>query len=504
MAALGGGVVRIDKQHEAGRMTARERIDMLLDKGTFVELDKFVTHRCTNFGMEKNKIPGDGVVSGYGKIEGRQVFVYAYDFTAYGGTLSSTNAAKIVKVQTLALKNGAPVIALNDSGGARIQEGVGSLAGYASIFYQNTMASGVVPQISAILGPCAGGACYSPALTDFIFMVKEKSHMFITGPDVVKAVTHETVEKEELGGAYVHSSKSGVTHFVCDTEEETLMSIRELLSFLPSNNMEDAPSLPCSDDIRRETETLQTVIPDDPNVPYDMKDVIEPVVDNHYFFEVMSHFAKNVVVGFARLGGQSVGIVANQPAFLAGVLDIDASDKAARFIRFCDCFNIPLVTFEDVPGFLPGCQQEHDGIIRHGAKIVYAYAEATVPKITLITRKAYGGAYIVMSSKHIRGDINYAWPTAEIAVMGASGAVEVLHAKELAAFESAEEKAKFVAEKEQEYRDKFSNPYNAARYGYIDDVIEPRNTRFRIIRALQSLATKRLQNPAKKHSNIPL
>ena len=388
VAALGGGVVRIDKQHEAGRMTARERIDMLLDKGTFVELDKFVTHRCTNFGMEKNKIPGDGVVSGYGKIEGRQVFVYAYDFTAYGGTLSSTNAAKIVKVQTLALKNGAPVIALNDSGGARIQEGVGSLAGYASIFYQNTMASGVVPQISAILGPCAGGACYSPALTDFIFMVKEKSHMFITGPDVVKAVTHETVEKEELGGAYVHSSKSGVTHFVCDTEEETLMTIRELLSFLPSNNMEDAPSLPCSDDIRRETETLQTVIPDDPNVPYDMKDVIEPVVDNHYFFEVMSHFAKNVVVGFARLGGQSVGIVANQPAFLAGVLDIDASDKAARFIRFCDCFNIPLVTFEDVPGFLPGCQQEHDGIIRHGAKIVYAYAEATVPKITLITRKA--------------------------------------------------------------------------------------------------------------------
>ena len=429
VAALGGGVVRIDKQHEAGRMTARERIDMLLDKGTFVELDKFVTHRCTNFGMEKNKIPGDGVVSGYGKIEGRQVFVYAYDFTAYGGTLSSTNAAKIVKVQTLALKNGAPVIALNDSGGARIQEGVGSLAGYASIFYQNTMASGVVPQISAILGPCAGGACYSPALTDFIFMVKEKSHMFITGPDVVKAVTHETVEKEELGGAYVHSSKSGVTHFVCDTEEETLMSIRELLSFLPSNNMEDAPSLPCSDDIRRETETLQTVIPDDPNVPYDMKDVIEPVVDNHYFFEVMSHFAKNVVVGFARLGGQSVGIVANQPAFLAGVLDIDASDKAARFIRFCDCFNIPLVTFEDVPGFLPGCQQEHDGIIRHGAKIVYAYAEATVPKITLITRKAYGGAYIVMSSKPIGADINLAYPMAEIAVMGAEGAVNILDRK---------------------------------------------------------------------------
>ncbi len=494
VAALGGGVVRIDKQHEAGRMTARERIDMLLDKGTFVELDKFVTHRCTNFGMEKNKIPGDGVVSGYGKIEGRQVFVYAYDFTAYGGTLSSTNAAKIVKVQTLALKNGAPVIALNDSGGARIQEGVGSLAGYASIFYQNTMASGVVPQISAILGPCAGGACYSPALTDFIFMVKEKSHMFITGPDVVKAVTHETVEKEELGGAYVHSSKSGVTHFVCDTEEETLMSIRELLSFLPSNNMEDAPSLPCSDDIRRETETLQTVIPDDPNVPYDMKDVIEPVVDNHYF-EVMSHFAKNVVVGFARLGGQSVGIVANQPAFLAGVLDIDASDKAARFIRFCDCFNIPLVTFEDVPGFLPGCQQEHDGIIRHGAKIVYAYAEATVPKITLITRKAYGGAYIVMSSKPIGADINLAYPMAEIAVMGAEGAVNILYRKA-----EGEEKAQAM----KAYNEQFSNPYRAAELGFIDEIIMPRQTRYKLIQALEMAKNKSQSNPPKKHGNMPL
>ena len=495
VAALGGGVVRIDKQHEAGRMTARERIDMLLDKGTFVELDKFVTHRCTNFGMEKNKIPGDGVVSGYGKIEGRQVFVYAYDFTAYGGTLSSTNAAKIVKVQTLALKNGAPVIALNDSGGARIQEGVGSLAGYASIFYQNTMASGVVPQISAILGPCAGGACYSPALTDFIFMVKEKSHMFITGPDVVKAVTHETVEKEELGGAYVHSSKSGVTHFVCDTEEETLMSIRELLSFLPSNNMEDAPSLPCSDDIRRETETLQTVIPDDPNVPYDMKDVIEPVVDNHYFFEVMSHFAKNVVVGFARLGGQSVGIVANQPAFLAGVLDIDASDKAARFIRFCDCFNIPLVTFEDVPGFLPGCQQEHDGIIRHGAKIVYAYAEATVPKITLITRKAYGGAYIVMSSKPIGADINLAYPMAEIAVMGAEWAVNILYRKA-----EGEEKAQAM----KAYNEQFSNPYRAAELGFIDEIIMPRQTRYKLIQALEMAKNKSQSNPPKKHGNMPL
>ena len=495
VAALGGGVVRIDKQHEAGRMTARERIDMLLDKGTFVELDKFVTHRCTNFGMEKNKIPGDGVVSGYGKIEGRQVFVYAYDFTAYGGTLSSTNAAKIVKVQTLALKNGAPVIALNDSGGARIQEGVGSLAGYASIFYQNTMASGVVPQISAILGPCAGGACYSPALTDFIFMVKEKSHMFITGPDVVKAVTHETVEKEELGGAYVHSSKSGVTHFVCDTEEETLMSIRELLSFLPSNNMEDAPSLPCSDDIRRETETLQTVIPDDPNVPYDMKDVIEPVVDNHYFFEVMSHFAKNVVVGFARLGGQSVGIVANQPAFLAGVLDIDASDKAARFIRFCDCFNIPLVTFEDVPGFLPGCQQEHDGIIRHGAKIVYAYAEATVPKITLITRKAYGGAYIVMSSKPIGADINLAYPMAEIAVMGGEGGGNMLYRKA-----EGEEKAQAM----KAYNEQFSNPYRAAELGFIDEIIMPRQTRYKLIQALEMAKNKSQSNPPKKHGNMPL
>ena len=494
-AALGGGAVRIDKQHETGRMTARERIDMLLDKGTFVELDKFVTHRCTNFGMEKNKIPGDGIVSGYGKIEGRQVFVYAYDFTAYGGTLSSTNAAKIVKVQTLALKNGAPVIALNDSGGARIQEGVGSLAGYASIFYQNTMASGVVPQISAILGPCAGGACYSPALTDFIFMVKEKSHMFITGPDVVKAVTHETVEKEELGGAYVHSSKSGVTHFMCDTEEETLMSIRELLSFLPSNNMEDAPSVACSDDVRREVEALQEVIPDDPNVPYDMKDVIEPVVDNHYFFEVMPHFAKNVVVGFARLGGQSVGIVANQPAFLAGVLDIDASDKAARFIRFCDCFNIPLVTFEDVPGFLPGCQQEHDGIIRHGAKIVYAYAEATVPKITLITRKAYGGAYIVMNSKQTGADVNFAYPSAEIAVMGADGAINIL-------FRKADEATK--AKELEAYKEKFATPYQAAELGYIDEIIYPRQTRKRLIQALEMTENKMQTNPPKKHGNMPL
>ena len=495
IASLGGGVDKIEKQHESGKMTARERIDMLLDKGTFVELDKLMVHRCTNYGMDKNKIPGDGIVSGYGKVDGRQVFVYAYDFTAYGGTLSATNAAKIVKVQQLALKNGAPIIALNDSGGARIQEGVNSLAGYASIFYQNTMASGVVPQLSAILGPCAGGACYSPALTDFIFMVKEQSHMFITGPDVVKAVTHEVIDKEELGGAQVHSGKSGVAHFVCDTEEETLMSIRELVSFLPSNNMEDAPVIACADDVRRVEESLQHVIPEDPNVPYDIKDIIEPVLDNQYFFEVMPHFAKNVVIGFGRLNGRSVGIVANQPAYLAGVLDIDASDKAARFIRFCDCFNIPLITFEDVPGFLPGTMQEHNGIIRHGAKIVYAYAEATVPKITLITRKAYGGAYIVMSSKPTGADVNLAYPQAEIAVMGAEGAVNILYRKS-----SAEEKQEII----KEYEDKFSNPYRAAERGLIDEVIMPRDTRYKLVQALEMAHNKNQSNPPKKHGNMPL
>lgn len=494
-ASMGGGLERIEKQHTSGRMTARERIDMLLDKGTFNEIDKFVIHNCTNLGMDKSHLAGDGVVCGYGKIDGRLVFVYAFDFTVYGGTLSNTNAAKIVKVQKLALQNGAPIIALNDSGGARIQEGISSLAGFGSIFYQNTIASGVIPQISAILGPCAGGACYSPALTDFIFMVKEKSHMFITGPDVVKAVTHEEVGKEELGGAETHSSRSGVTHFMCNTEEETLMSIRELLSFLPSNNMEDAPSAPCTDDVRREVEALQTVIPEDPNMPYDIKDIIEPVVDNQYFFEVMSHFAKNIVVGFARLGGHTVGIVANQPAFLAGVLDIDASDKAARFIRFCDCFNIPLVTFEDVPGFLPGCDQEHNGIIRHGAKIVYAYAEATVPKVTLITRKSYGGAYIVMSSKTIGGDINLAYPTAEIAVMGAEGAVNILKRKA-----TDEEKAAAI----EEYKDKFSNPYRAAEQGFIDEIIMPRQTRAKLIQALEMARNKSVHNPPKKHGNMPL
>ena len=494
-ASQGGGIDKIEKQHAAGRMTARERIEALLDKGTFNELDKFVNHRCTNFGMEKKQIPGDGMVTGYGKIDGRPVFVYAYDFTVHGGSLSETNAAKIVKVQQLALKNGAPVIALNDSGGARIQEGVGSLSGYASIFYQNTIASGVIPQISAILGPCAGGACYSPALTDFIFMVKEKSHMFITGPDVVKTVTHEEVDKEELGGAYAHSSKSGVTHFMCNTEEETMLAIRELLSFLPSNNMEDAPLIPCTDDARRQSEELQTVIPEDPNIPYDIKDIIEPVMDNQYFFEVMPHFAKNIVVGFARLNGRSVGVVANQPAYLAGVLDIDASDKASRFIRFCDCFNIPLITFEDVPGFLPGYTQENNGIIRHGAKIVYAFAEATVPKLTVITRKAYGGAYIVMNSKQTGADVNFAYPSAEIAVMGADGAINIL-------FRKADEATK--AKELEAYKEKFATPYQAAELGFIDEIIYPRQTRKRLIQALEMTENKMQTNPPKKHGNMPL
>ena len=494
-AEEGGGADKVKKQHEAGKMTARERIETLLDKGTFVELDKFVVNRCTNYGMERHRIPGDGVVSGYGKIDGRQVFVYAYDFTVLGGSLSATNAQKIVKIQTMALKNGAPVIALNDSGGARIQEGVESLTGYANIFFQNTIASGVIPQISAILGPCAGGACYSPALTDFIFMVDGKSHMFVTGPDVVKAVTHEEVGKEELGGAYTHSSKSGVAHFIGPSEEDVLMSIRELFGFLPSNNMEDAPVVPTSDDIHREDERLDTLIPADPNVPYDVKELIESVVDDHYFFEVMPHFAKNVVIGFARLGGRPVGIVANNPAFLAGVLDIDASDKAARFIRFCDCFNIPLITLEDVPGFLPGCTQEHGGIIRHGAKIVYAYVEATIPKITLILRKAYGGAYIVMSSKQTGSDVNLAYPTAEIAVMGAEGAVNIL-------FRHADEQQR--AQAVEEYREHFANPYRAAELGYVDEIILPRQTRFKLIQALDMAHNKIRSNPPKKHGNMPL
>ena len=488
IAPMPGKVVKIPVQ-KGDRLSAGDIVVVL--EAMKMQSNYKVSSDC----VVKDILAGDGMVTGYGKIDGRLVFVYAYDFTAHGGSLSETNAAKIVKVQELALKNGAPVIALNDSGGARIQEGVNSLAGYASIFYQNTIASGVIPQISAILGPCAGGACYSPALTDFIFMVKEQSHMFITGPDVVKTVTNEEVGKEELGGAYTHSSKSGVTHFMCNNEEEALMSIRELLSFLPSNNMEDAPLAPCTDDIHRQVEALQTVIPEDPNMPYDIKDIIEPVLDNQYFFEVMPHFAKNVVVGFGRLGGRSVGIVANQPAYLAGVLDIDASDKAARFIRFCDCFNIPLITFEDVPGFLPGTVQEHNGIIRHGAKIVYAYAEATVPKVTLITRKAYGGAYIVMSSKPTGADVNLAYPQAEIAVMGAEGAVNILYRKS-----TPEEKQEII----KEYENKFSNPYRAAERGLIDEVIMPRDTRYKLAQALDMCHNKNQSNPPKKHGNMPL
>ena len=490
-----GGADRIGKQHAAGKLTARERIDLLLDPASFNELDKLVVHRCNDYGLDASKIPGDGVVSGYGKIDGRLVFVYAYDFTVFGGTLSEENAGKIMKVQDLALKNGAPVIALNDSGGARIQEGVESLSGYAGIFFRNTMASGVIPQISAILGPCAGGACYSPALSDFIFMVRGGSHMFVTGPDVVKAVTHEVVGKEELGGAVTHAAVSGVAHFLADSEKEVMLAIRELLSFLPANNMEDAPRVACRDDIRREVPGLRGVIPDDPNIPYDMKEVIVPVVDDGYFFEVMPDFAKNIVVGFARLGGRSVGIVANQPAFLAGVLDIDASDKAARFIRFCDCFNIPLVTFEDVPGFLPGTLQEHNGIIRHGAKVVYAFAEATVPKVTLITRKAYGGAYIVMASKQTGADINLAFPNAEIAVMGAEGAVNIL-------FRNAENEMREALT--EEYREKFANPFRAAELGYIDEVILPEQTRAKLIAALDMAQNKNVSNPPKKHGNMPL
>ena len=494
-AELGGGQDKIDKQHAAGKMTARERIDTLLDKGTFVEIDKFVIHHCTNFGMDKKVIDGDGIVSGYGKIDGRLVFVYAYDFTISGGSLSRTNANKIVKVQKMALKMGAPIIAINDSGGARIQEGISSLAGYGDIFYQNTISSGVIPQISVIMGPCAGGACYSPALTDFIFMVKEKSHMFVTGPDVVKTVTNEDVTKEELGGAATHATKSGVAHFVGDGEENTLMMVRELLSFLPSNNIEEAPFMRTNDNPTRVDESLNDLIPENPSKPYDMKELIETIVDDGNFFEVHANFAQNIIVGFARLDGKTVGIVADQPAIQAGVLDIDSSDKAARFIRFCDCFNIPVITLEDVPGFLPGCTQEHNGIIRHGAKIVYAYVEASVPKITIITRKAYGGAYIVMSSKHTGADINFAYPSAEIAVMGAEGAVNILYRNQ-----SDEEKKKTVAQ----YEETFSNPYRAAELGYVDEIIMPSQTRMKLIQALDMAQNKVRSTPAKKHGNIPL
>ena len=503
-ARLGGGQKRIDAQHAKGKYTARERIQMLLDEGSFEEFDMFVTHRCYDFGMEKSHTYGDGVVTGYGTIDGRLVYIFAQDFTVSGGSLSKTMSEKICKVMDMAMRAGAPCIGLNDSGGARIQEGVNALAGYAEIFQRNVMASGVIPQISVILGPCAGGAVYSPALTDFTIMKRDTSYMFLTGPAVVKTVTGEDVTQEQLGGASVHTSKSGVADFAASTEEEAMELIRKLISYIPQNNMEDAPLAPCTDSISRLEDSLNEIIPDSPNKPYDMYEVIRAIVDNGDFLEVHESFAKNVITCFARFNGQSVGIIANPPKYMAGVLDINASRKAARFVRFCDAFNIPLVTLVDVPGFLPGTGQEYGGVITHGAKLLFAYCEATVPKVTVTLRKSYGGAYIVMSSKHIRGDINYAWPSAEIAVMGASGAVEVLFAREIAKIEDPAQKAAFIAEKEEEYRQKFSNPYNAAKYGYIDDVIEPRNTRFRIIRALQSLATKRLTNPAKKHSNIPL
>jgi len=498
---LGGGQERIETQHKKGRLTARERIDLLLDKGSFREVDAFVQHRTHDFGLDKQKFMSDSVVTGWGTVEGRLVYVFSQDFTVFGGSLGEVHAEKVCKIMDMAMKNGAPVIGLNDSGGARIQEGVVSLAGYADIFLRNTLASGVIPQISAIMGPCAGGAVYSPALTDFIFMTRNTSYMFVTGPDVVKAVTHEEVTQEELGGASVHSERSGVCHVAADSEADTLYLIRKLLGYLPQNNMEDPPFLPGGDDPLRMDETLNTIIPDDPNKPYDIKEVIRLIVDNGQFFEIHDNYAQNIVVGFSRLGGHSIGIIANQPAVLAGVLDIDASEKAARFVRFCDAFNIPILTLEDVPGFLPGTNQEHHGIIRSGAKLLYAYCEATVPKLTVITRKAYGGAYDVMSSKHIRGDFNVAWPSAEIAVMGPEGAVNIIFRKEL---EKAKDPVQRKAELVADYREKFASPYVAAERGYIDDVIEPKETRPRLINALEMLSNKRDANPAKKHGNIPL
>lgn len=497
---LGGGQERIDAQHKKGRLTARERIDLLLDKGSFRELDAFIQHRTHDFNLGSQKFMSDSVITGWGTIEGRLVYVFSQDFTVFGGSLGEVHAEKICKIMDMAMKNGAPVIGLNDSGGARIQEGVVALGGYADIFLRNTLASGVIPQISAIMGPCAGGAVYSPALTDFIFMTRNTSYMFVTGPDVVKTVTHEEVSFEELGGASVHSEKSGVCHVAADSEADTLYLIRKLLMYLPQNNMEDPPFMPGDDPLRME-ERLDTIIPDDPNKPYDIKEGIRMIVDAGQFFEIHENYAANIVVGFARLGGHSVGIVANQPAVLAGVLDIDASEKGARFVRFCDSFNIPIITFEDVPGFLPGTNQEHHGIIRSGAKLLYAYCEATVPKLTVITRKAYGGAYCVMSSKHIRSDLNLAWPSAEIAVMGPDGAVNIIFRKEL---EKAEDPVQKKAELVAEYRQKFASPYVAAERGYIDDVIEPKETRPRLINALEMLSNKRDANPAKKHGNIPL
>jgi len=497
LAELGGGQERIDRQHAAGRMTARERINILFDPGTFVEVDKFVTHRTTEFGMDKNKILGDGVVAGYGKIDGRIMFAFAQDFTVFGGSLSRTNANKIIKIMDMAMKIGSPVIGLNDSGGARIQEGVQSLAGYADIFYRNVRSSGVIPQISAVLGPCAGGAVYSPAITDFILMVKKTSYMFVTGPDVIKTVTNEEVTKEDLGGAMTHNKKSGVAHFTAENDEEAMLLLRELMSFLPLNNMEDPPRKVCTDDLTREIPRLDTIIPSDPNKPYDMKEIILDVIDNGHFLEVQPHYAQNIIIGFARIAGKPVGIVANQPAVLAGVLDIASSTKAARFVRFCDAFNIPLITFEDVPGFLPGTNQEFGGIIKHGAKLLYAFAEATVPKITLITRKAYGGAYDVMSSKHIGADYNFAYPSAEIAVMGPDGAVNIIYRNKI---KDDEHKKQIV----QEYRDNFASPYKAAELGYIDEIIYPHNTRKKLIQALEMTENKAESNPPKKHGNIPL
>ena len=501
LAEEGGGSQRRERQHKEGKMSARERIEFLLDDGTFEETDKLVTHRSHDFGMAEQKYYGDGFITGYGRIEGRLVFVFAQDFTVFGGSLSEANAAKIVKIMDLAAKMGAPLIGLNDSGGARIQEGVMSLAGYADIFLRNTLYSGVIPQISAIMGPCAGGAVYSPAITDFILMVNKTSYMFITGPDVIKTVTHEEVTKDQLGGAHTHNQTSGVAHFMAQDDAECLSMIRELLSFVPSNNLDDPPRKACTDPIDRMDEQLDSIVPDQSNLPYEMKDVIQRVVDDRYFFEVQEHYAKNIVVGFARLNGKSVGVVANQPAFLAGTLDINASIKGARFVRFCDCFNIPLVTFEDVPGFLPGTNQEYGGIIKHGAKLLYAFAEATVPKLTVITRKAYGGAYCVMASKHIRTDVNYAWPTAEIAVMGPEGAVDIVYKREL---ERAANRDEIRQRKIEEFRDRFANPYVAADRGFVDAVIQPRETRRKLIRALEMLDTKRDKNPPKKHGNIPL
>ena len=500
-ARLGGGQDRIDAQHAKGKLTARERLELLLDKGSFEEFDMFVAHRCHDFGLEKNKIPGDGVVTGVGKIDGRQVFVFSQDFTVFGGSLSEAHAEKICKIMDMALKVGCPVIGLNDSGGARIQEGVVSLGGYAEIFLRNTLVSGVIPQISLVLGPCAGGAVYSPAITDFTIMVKGISHMFVTGPNVVKTVTHEDVTSEDLGGAVTHATKSGVAHYAAENEPDAIRFTRELFGYIPLNNMQDPPFVQTDDPLDREEESLNAIVPLNPNKPYDIKDIIHLVVDDGRFLEIHADFAANIVVGFARLGGYSIGIVANQPAVLAGVLDINSSRKAGRFIRFCDAFNIPIITFEDVPGFLPGTDQEHNGIIVNGAKLLYAYCEATVPKITVITRKAYGGAYDVMNSKHVRGDINYAWPTAEIAVMGPKGAVEIIFKKEI---EAAKDKEKAIEEKVAEYIEKFANPYEAAERGYIDDVIEPKRTRVRLINALKMLENKKDSNPPKKHGNIPL